>query len=207
MCKLKFIVLSILIVIFASDVNSQTSTQELKPFDMTQENLPANYHGFDVSQIERALRDKKKRLQKDEFETTEEHVKRKKIEESRPFIGSVKTDSKIAFEIFIDSLAYDADRQIMEVQPYNSILGLQLASPYSYISIKNFEKWQFKMDVSTAKQAKPYIRVLAIVTPVEPYFYEHSHTVFTVQLHEIWFYHEATGKIFYKLTPSKTTRR
>lgn len=204
----------IVLCIFAIVVNglSQTSTsklsaQELKPFDINQESLPANYHGFDVPVIERALREKKKRLQKDEFESTEDYIKRKKEEESRPFIGSVKIDSKIAFEIFIDSLAYDADRQIMEVHPYNSILGLQLVAPYSYISIGSSDKWKIKMDGSTAKQAKPYIRALAVVTLAAPYFREHSHTVFTVQLHEIWFYHETTGKIFYKLKHPETLKR
>jgi hypothetical protein len=183
------------------------SSQELKPFDTSQENLPPNYHGFDASVIDRALRDKKKRLQKDEFETTETYIRRKKEEESRPFIGSVKIDSKIAFEIFIDSLAYDADRQIMEVHPYNSILGLQLVSPYSYIAVGSSDKWEIKMDSLTAKQAKPHIRALAVVTLIEPYFREHSHTVFTVQLHEIWFYHETTGKIFHKLKSPKTLKR
>lgn len=204
---MKYIVICLFVVTSVIAAYSQSSAQEIKPFDMSQEQLPANYHGFDVVVIERALKDKKKRLQKDEFETTEDYNKRKKIEESRPFIGSVKLDSKIAFELFIDNLTYNADRQIMEVQPYNSILGLQLASPYSYISIKNFEKWEIKMDIQTAKQAKPFIRALAVVTPAEPFFYDHSHTVFTVQLHEIWFYHESTGKIFYKQTPYKIPRR
>jgi hypothetical protein len=81
----------------------------------------------------------------------------KKEEVSRPFIGSIKIDSKIAFEIFIESLAYDADRQVMEVHPFNSILGLQLVAPYSYIAIGTSDKLEIKMDSPTARQAKPYI--------------------------------------------------
>lgn len=211
---MKHIVIFIFIVMSAIAANgisltptNKQSSQEPKPFDTNQESLPANYHGLDASVIAPALKEKIKRLQKDEFETTQEFNKRKKEEESRPFVGSVKIDSKMAFEILIDSLAYNADRQVMEVNPFNSILGLQLVSPYSYIGVGTSDKWEIKMDGPTARQAKPYIRALAIVTPIEPYFRSHSHTVFIVQLHEVWFYHGTTGEIFYKLKNPKTIKR
>lgn len=211
---MKHIVIFILIVMSAIVANGlpptptlKQSSQEPKPFDTSQENLPPNYHGFDASAIASALKEKIKQLQKDEFETTAEFNKRKKEEEGRPFIGSVKIDSRIAFELLIDNLAYNADRQVMEVNPFNSILGLQLVSPYSYIGVGTSDKWEIKMDGPTARQVKPYIRALAIVTPIEPYFRSHSHTVFIVQLHEVWFYHETTGKIFYKLKSLKTLKR
>lgn len=211
---MKHIILCIFVLMSATVVNSlppaqtpKPSSQELKPFDTNQENLPANYHGFDAAVIANALKDKVKRLQKDEFETTQEYIRRKKDEESRPFIGSVKIDSKIAFELVIDSMTYNADRQAMEVNPFNSILGLQLKSPYSYIGVGTGDKWEIKMDGPTARESKPYIRALAVVTPIEPYFREHSHTVFIIQLHEIWLYHETTGKIFYKIKSPKTLKR
>lgn len=211
---MKHILLCILVIMSATIVNSQSATltpnqksQEPKPFDTNQETLPTNYHGFDAAVIATALRDKMKRLQKDEFETTLEYNKRKKEEEGRPFVGSVKTDSKIAFEIFIDKVSYNADRQVMEVHPFNSILGLQLVSPYSYIGVGTDDKFEIKMDGQTARESKPHIRALAVVTLTEPYFRQHSHTVFMVRLHEIWFYHETTGKIFYKLKSPKTLSR
>lgn len=206
---MKHIVLCIFILMSVIVVNgfSPTSSQELKPFDTTQESLPANYHGFDASVIATALKDKMKRLQKDEFETTQEYARRKKEEESRPFIGSVKIDSKIAFELLIDSLTYDADRQVMEINPFNSILGLQLKSPYSYIAIGTADKWEIKMDGPTARESKPHIRALAVVKLIEPFFRTHSHTVFTVQLSEVWIYHEITGKIFHKIKAPKTLNR
>jgi len=82
---------------------SKKQGQELKPFDTSQEKLPADYHGFAASDIKRALSEHKRLLKKDEDETTEQYLTRKKQVESRPLIGSVFTDSKLLLSLKLNS--------------------------------------------------------------------------------------------------------
>jgi TonB family protein len=214
------------IVMFCLSLLTIAQAQETnKPFDISQEKLPVEYQGYEPSEIKRALHNRERQLKKDEFETTEQYLARKKEEESRPLIGSVKIDSKLAFKFSFVRLLYDADRQVMNAEiPFGSSYNLkfdyltrygdsweiQNKSDFDFRESTDFgEKMirletEIKMDIQTAKQSKPYIQAIAVFTLVEPYLSRDSfNVIFHVKLEEIWFYEITSGRIISKLTPKK----
>ncbi|GEM_PF-5370303 len=150
MRKMQFIFfIALCVFIYPVAVQGQTSlaqTQELKPFDINQEKLPTNYYGFSPFVIKLAIASRF--TSKDEFETTEQYISRKKQMESRPLIGSVNIDSLIAFRLLHTSrhFAYDADRQIIkaEIRLSNSRFELGIYANHNYyIEIKNKSDFDF----------------------------------------------------------------
>lgn len=86
-------------------------------FDHKLERLPANYQGQNIEVLYKLLSRRTASAAKGEFETTEQHKQRIKIEESVPILGSLTINDLFAFTLSrnnVDS-EYNADRQELQV--------------------------------------------------------------------------------------------
>lgn len=88
-------------------------------FNLTRTAMPKGYNGHDAMKIFAAF-DKLGKLTKDEFETTEEFVKRKDKEQSKPIIGKLTSNDVYAFVIKPEAI-YDADGGLLTLNVSNTV--------------------------------------------------------------------------------------
>lgn len=97
-----------------------------EPFNPNIEKLPVGFMGHSHGQVVQALFRMQDLMKKGEFETTEEYNRRDKT--GGALFGSVFFDSTLAFVVLPGALIevkYDADRQLMTIQPSGNWKGYQ----------------------------------------------------------------------------------
>lgn len=161
---------------------------ESAPFDPAVTRLPHGYSGTDLDGLVRSLEARKKKLLKDEFETTAQHQERVRAEESQPVYGSLTRDSLMAV-VIPASASYDADQETMTVK---ATVPEQLESlTFRERGELNYGT-KVKMDIPTARRAKTELRALVIFKLTPPYVAEDR---LTAAAREVWFFDNATGEV------------
>ncbi|MEJ7847935.1 MAG: hypothetical protein WKF92_07615 [Pyrinomonadaceae bacterium] len=85
------------------------------PFDLRLEKLPRQYLGHDPEMIFSALLDRKDKVTKGEYETTDAYRQRLLRLESAPLTGQLTTNSLFAFKGDEIETSYDADKGLLSV--------------------------------------------------------------------------------------------
>jgi hypothetical protein len=117
--------ITILIAALSTGLQSNAEAQKRRsppvprtaPFDISREALPPNYQGLDIEAIFRRLSVRSSTLAKREFETSEQHRQRLKMQESTPVLGSLTVDDVLVFSVDPDDIVsvYDADKQSLQI--------------------------------------------------------------------------------------------
>jgi hypothetical protein len=112
---------AVVITCIASSANPQKRrsqpAQQVGRFDISRETLPPNYQGFDVETVFKQFSLRADKLQKSEFETTEQHQQRLKQLDSQPLLGTVTATDLMPFTIEMIEIEseYNADAQSLQV--------------------------------------------------------------------------------------------
>ena len=167
------------------------SQMESTPFDPASTKLPPNYAGTDLRALLSALEARRARLVKDEFETTAQHQERVRAEESKPLHGSLKLDSLLAAVIPATSI-YDADAELMKI---TADLPAHLDEVFFKVRESGAYAAKVKMDIPTARSAKPELRALLVFNLTPPFM---SDKRLTAAVREVWFFNRATGEVLEK---------
>jgi hypothetical protein len=90
-------------------------------FDPNCTSLPPRYLGHDFSKVFNILKQRTEKLEKGEFETTEQFKKREDRENSKPILGNLTIDDYFVFSQSFDnhvtlSFNYNADLSVIEIE-------------------------------------------------------------------------------------------
>jgi hypothetical protein len=126
MKQLLMVVLVLALPCFAADKPQGSDAKDTKhgaaakfstsPFSGT---LKPGYLGTDAQALYRALKERSKLTEKNEFETTDDYLARLKQQRSQPLIGTITVDSPVAFVLRPGSgrlnAQYSADEQKLQI--------------------------------------------------------------------------------------------
>jgi len=96
---------------------SRSATFLKQPFDVEGRKLNPNFKGHNIVEIQTALRPRLLARRKREFESTEEYWKRVELLDGKPYLGSLRLNSRLAFILGSESVRreYDADSGVLTV--------------------------------------------------------------------------------------------
>lgn len=116
----------------------------IQPFDQNITALPDNFVGHNIQQITDLVLNRRRKMKRDEFETTEQFQKRLEKLQSAPLAQGFQLTSSIAF-ITPSISVYDADKEVMQ------LTTRELSAPQDILNI--VDDYKFKdIDGQVVKQ-------------------------------------------------------
>jgi len=150
---------------------SSSSDTGWKPFDANVSSLPASYEGLDPQKLCNAVRERRVKEFKDDYESTAEHQKRVEALDREPIIGELALDSTVALPVQIFAARFDADSKKL-------IIEVDLDDPMNIsYTIKDRDVFRGFLSKGVGSKKASYTGTNAFgvqvqVTPIEKDFYE-----------------------------------
>lgn len=169
----------------------------------------------------------KKRLAKDEFETTAEYEKRIAEEIQTPIFDNLTIKDNFSFGSFGVQTEYNADTQKMQfflpvidwLNKYNIVFGnydLYFDALNNLVSTKKSSYYkgfaaELSLDVEEAKRLKSNVKAVIVFKLVEPYANERGAILpnedpryeFYARIVDVYFFDPQTGKILIKMSEAR----
>jgi hypothetical protein len=202
-----------------STARSLSSCYFEEKLDRNREILPTDFLGHDLAKIASILRERGS-VQKDEFETTQQFLGRKKALESKPLLRALTVSDTFALLLDKAVFTYDADAEEMQVEFRFSepsvVISKTCGGYYTGVAKSEFKfitsagsplrtNWfaRFPVKLSLARELKPRLRALAFITFVKSaesdlLNYSSRDPAMSVRILETWVFDSSTGKVLFK---------